>query len=57
MSNKTLIEEYPGIISEIQTEIKKLENDIRVLNKLYVILDVLHDEPINDIINKHGIGQ
>ena len=30
---KTLIEEYPGIISEIQTEIKKLENDTRVLNK------------------------
>lgn len=57
MSNQTLIEEYLGIISEIQTEIKKLENDIRVLNKLYVILDVLHDEPINDIINKHGIGQ
>ena len=57
MSNQTLIEEYPGIISEIQTEIKKLENDTRVLNKLYVILDVLHDEPINDIINKHGISQ
>ena len=37
MSNQTLIEEYPGIISEIQTEIKKLENDTRVLNKLYVI--------------------
>ena len=55
MSNQTLIEEYPGIISEIQTEIKKLENDTRVLNKLYVILDVLHDEPINDIINKHEI--
>ena len=33
MSNQTLIEEYPGIISEIQTEIKKLENDTRVLNK------------------------
>ena len=44
MSNQTLIEEYPGIISEIQTEIKKLENDTRVLNKLYVILDVLHDD-------------
>ena len=57
MSDQTLIEEYPGIISEIQTEIKKLENDTRVLNKLYVILDVLHDEPINDIINKHGISQ
>lgn len=57
MSNQTLIEEYPGIISEIQTEIKKLENNTRVLNKLYVILDVLHDEPIDKIINKHGISQ
>ena len=57
MSNQTLIEEYPGIISEIQTEIKKLENDTRVLNKLYVILDVLHDVPINEIIEKHAISQ
>lgn len=57
MSNQKLIEEYPGIISEIQMEIKKLENDTRVLNKLYVILDILHDESINDIINKHGISQ
>ena len=57
MSNLKLIEEYPGIISEIQSEIKKLKNYTRVLNKLYVILDVLHDEPINDIINKYGISQ
>lgn len=57
MSSRKLIDEYPGIISDIQTEIKKLENDTRVLNKLYVILDVLHDEPIKDIINKHGISQ
>ena len=45
MSNQKLIDEYSGIISDIQKEIKKLENDTRVLNKLYVILDVLHDEP------------
>lgn len=45
MSNQTLFEEYLRFISEIQTKIKKLENDTRVLNKLYVILDVLHDEP------------
>jgi len=57
ITNQTLIEEYPWIISEIKTEIKKLENYTRVLNKLYVILDVLHDEPINDIINKHSISQ
>ena len=54
MSGKKLINDYPGIISEIQTEIKKLENDTRVLNKLYVILDVLHNEPIPYIVKKHG---
>lgn len=57
MSNQKLIKEYLGIISEIQAEIKKLENDTRVLNKLYVILDVLHDEPIPYIVEKHGISQ
>ena len=41
ISSRKLIDEYPEIISDIQTEIKKLENDTRVLNKLYVILDVL----------------
>lgn len=43
MPNQTLIKEYSGIISDVQSEIKKLENDTKVLNKLYVILDVLHD--------------
>ena len=57
MSNQKLIKEYSGIISDIQKEIKKLENDTRVLNKLYVILDVLHDESIPHIVEKHGISQ
>lgn len=57
MSKQTLIKEYYGIIAEIQTEIKRLENDTRVLNKLYVILDLLHDVPISDIIKKHAISQ
>ena len=57
MSSQKLIKEYSGIISDIQTEIKKLENDTRVLNKLYVILDVLHDESISYIVEKHGISQ
>ena len=52
MSNQKLIDEYSGIISDIQNEIKKLENDTRVLNKLYVILDVLHDEPVHHIAKK-----
>ena len=43
MPNQTLIKEYSGIISDVQSEIKKLENDTKVLKKLYVILDVLHD--------------
>lgn len=49
--------EYPGIISEIQKEIKKLENDVRVLNKLYVILDILHDVTIAEVMKKHNISQ
>lgn len=57
MSNQTLIKEYEGIISDVQDEIKKLENETKVLNKLYVILDVLHDEPVSYIIKKHGISQ
>ncbi|MBE6494637.1 MAG: transposase [Methanosphaera stadtmanae] len=57
MSEQTLIKEYPGIISEIQKEIKNLENKTRVLNKLYVILDILHDVPISEIVNKHEISQ
>ena len=57
MSEQTLIKEYPGIISDVQTEIKKLENEVRVLNKLYVILDVLHNVTIQEIVEKHAISQ
>lgn len=57
MSEQTLIKEYPGIVTDVQKEIKKLENDTRVLNKLYVILDILHDTTIPSIMEKHGISQ
>lgn len=57
MSQQTLIKEYSGIISDVQTEIKKLENDTKVLKKLYVILDVLHDVTIPEIVEKHAISQ
>lgn len=57
MSKQMLINKYPGIIKEVQNEIKKLENDTRILNKLYVILDVLHDVPVQEIIKKHDVGQ
>lgn len=57
MIKQTLIKEYKGIIGDIQTEIKRLENDTRVLNKLYVILDVLHGVSIKDIVKKHAISQ
>lgn len=55
--SQKLINEYSGIIFDIQTEIKKLENYTRVLNKLYVILDVLHNESIPHIVEKHSISQ
>ena len=38
-------------------ELNKLENDKKVLKKLYVILDVLHDIPVKDIISKYRICQ
>ena len=50
MSTQKLIKGYSRIIHEIQTEIKKLENDGGVFNKLYIILDVLHDESIPHIV-------
>lgn len=57
MSKQKLIKEYSGIISDVQSEINKLENDTKVLNKLYVVLDVLHDEPVSYIMKKHNISQ
>ena len=57
MATQKLIEMYTGIISDVQSEIKQLENDTKVLKKLYVILDVLHDVPVKEIIKKHSISQ
>ena len=57
MKKQTLINEYPGIISDIQYEIKNLENEVRVLNKLYVILDILHGVPVPEIVDKHKVSQ
>ncbi|RAP46030.1 MAG: hypothetical protein BZ136_07925 [Methanosphaera sp. rholeuAM74] len=57
MSEQKLITEYNGIYTDIKTEIKKLENSTKVLNKLYVILDILYDVPIPEIIEKHDISQ
>lgn len=57
MSEQKLITEYNGIISDVQKEIKSLENKTRVLNKLYVILDILHDVSVPEIMEKHAISQ
>lgn len=57
MAEQKLITEYNGIISDVQKEIKSLENKTRVLNKLYVILDILHDVPVPEIMKKHDISQ
>ena len=57
MAGQKLIEMHENTISEVQEEIKKLKSDVRVLKKLYVILDVIHDVPIKEIIKKHAISQ
>lgn len=57
MAGQKLIKTYPGIKTDVQSEIKELENDTKVLKKLYVILDVIYDIPIKDIAKKHGISQ
>ena len=57
MAAQTLIKNSEMNITELQTKIKNLENDTRVLQKLYVILDVLHNIPVKEIIKKHGISQ
>lgn len=47
---------YAGV-EEIQTRIKNLEQDIKVLNKLYFINDIYHDVSISESCKKLGISR
>jgi transposase len=42
-------------VEELQIRIKKLENDVKVLNKLYFINDIYHDVSITKSCKKLGI--
>ena len=56
MTIKKLSNEENSAIAEIQEEIKKLKGNVKVLKKLYVILDVLHNIPAKEVAEKHQIG-
>lgn len=47
---------YAGV-EELQTRIKNLEQDIKVLNKLYFINDIYHDVSISESCKKLGISR
>jgi len=55
MKRKPTVNKDFASVEELQTRIKKLENDLRVLNKLYFINDIYHDVSITESCNKLGI--
>ena len=55
MSAKDLIKSDETTIGEIQKKIKKLEQDTKVLIKLYFLLDILHDVPVKKASDKLSI--
>jgi transposase len=55
MKRKPSVNKDFASVEELQTRIKKLENDLRVLNKLYFINDIYHDVSITESCNKLGI--
>ena len=55
MKRKPSVNKEFASVEELQTRIKKLENDLRVLNKLYFINDIYHDVSITESCNKLGI--
>lgn len=55
MKRKPTVNKDFASVEELQTRIKKLENDLRVLNKLYFINDVYHDVSITESCDKLGI--
>jgi transposase len=55
MKRKPSINKDFASVEELQTRIKKLENDLKVLNKLYFINDVYHDVSITESCDKLGI--
>lgn len=55
MKRKPTINKDHTSVEELQNEIKKLEKDIKVLNKLYFINYIYHDVSITESCEKLGI--
>lgn len=57
MKRKPGINKSYASVEELQTRIKNLEQDIKVLNKLYFINDIYHDVSISESCKKLGISR
>ena len=55
MGRKPSINKDFASVEELQIRIKKLEHDVKVLNKLYFINDLYHDVSITESCKKLGI--
>lgn len=55
MNRKPTINKDFTSVEELQIRIKKLEQDVKVLNKLYFINDIYHDVSITESCKKLGI--
>lgn len=55
MTRKAYVNKEFGAVKEIQNEIKTLKQDVKVLNKLYFMLNLYQGITVKDIINKLGI--
>ncbi|WP_409199305.1 transposase [Methanobrevibacter sp. DSM 116169] len=55
MSRKAFLNKDHASVEEIQNRIKRLEQDIKVLNKLYFINDIYHDYSVSETCEKLGI--
>lgn len=57
MNRKPSINKDYASVEELQIRIKKLEKDVKVLNKLYFINDIYHDVSIIEACRKLGISR
>lgn len=57
MSRKASINKEHASVENIQDRIKYLEQDIKVLNKLYFINDIYHDISITESCEKLGVSR
>jgi len=55
MKRKPTINKDFASVEELQIKIKRLEKDLKVLNKLYFINDIYHDVSITESCKKLGI--